>query len=398
MKQEVTTKIFKDTELSYQRIYGPLQKAPTEDEWQSVKWGPPLMPERRSLLSDGDRTIIAYNTDCAASLPKKIDMIGSNLTPSPLYLRKPNWLCSRHPFLGHGPAIPQFQGLFEPLYAPGNLFTTETVGPDHYRLESNLRKEWESLENMLVRVMTQLARYIQPADNPFTLEFSYYPFPSRFGYKEAHDAGTITNKLTESRDAYIALISAIRMFVEVIRRSSRKHGYIRPGTDKDELDGWTNDFATKNNIPPSWLEDLLRSDAGDDHVKRIGAFVNLYNENSCAGLERAIKLGMPVWISWGNKGNPVWYSDLPSRQIKLWEKFHPRPVELDLWINLRASELTPITQVVEDVFEKADDFNQNNDWDDAVKARWRSNTPSTSGNKETGGSTVAKRLIFHGRR
>ncbi|EJC99815.1 uncharacterized protein FOMMEDRAFT_22875 [Fomitiporia mediterranea MF3/22] len=301
----------------------PLGQDALEEAWKKNTWKEPFVPERRKILERDGCYYICYNTASVPEPPKFADDY-THRKVGPFSLKRPGYLYSDLPYLGYAPTFFRFDGFLRGLHYPRKVAPI-VQSPDRlYRLRPSIIAKWFDLEESLTELRRALA-HMTPilSANPWTLDFRYYNSPSYYGYQAGHltkeQATTAANR---SREAFRALIAIIRMYILI----NRKDWHTKLVRKYGALQAWVD--AVKTTQLGRLSEDL-------DFKDCVGAFVHWENYRSVSVMKLHIRLGMPVWIIWGEKLDPYMhyrYDNSVEYQIQLrkyWEEFHPRPDEVE---------------------------------------------------------------------
>lgn len=151
-----------------------------------------------------------------------------------------------------------------------------------FRLSSDLRKEWHSLEKTLKLVAESMAKAIQI---PFP--FSLWRTPTSFGYKLACNTAEVAADMAiRSRDAFKPLLAFISMALLALQESG--------------LCSWHTDVCREAEIHPQFIADI-EALCLQSMSPRIGAIVDVTHCNLPSWVFNRLKnFDMPFILFWGD--------------------------------------------------------------------------------------------------
>ena len=192
---------------------------------------------------------------------------------------------NKHPFLAFVPVSPSYQHvLFRRLSYPMDHFP---IHEDEYgfSLRSDVQQRWASLETGLKLVTDALIILLPDVSATFPLDFSYFRFPTQYGYLLRHSTRRdAIKKIRNSRNAFIMLGSMCSYIIAL------------HGDPALHFPSWAMQLIDRFHVHPQWIEDFLTSWICDFSIRRVGAFIDLARCAYGNQLNIFLKLGIPLWM------------------------------------------------------------------------------------------------------
>ncbi|KAF7978401.1 hypothetical protein HWV62_803 [Athelia sp. TMB] len=226
-----------------------------------------------------------------ADLPEVVDHIAMgrmfNEPPFPGECREVRFSSNTYPWLGFVPKYPQWQGnLFGKLACNKHTVRSLVEWRKHtFYLNDEVYQYWRQLEGSLVHVVNELIAYSGVA---LPLDFSKFPLPSEYNYREGH-AGLdkFIKSIMLARDAFLPLM-ALCSFAIAMTAGFRQDNPL-----------WTQRLVQRG-CHTSFVEELEKSQVADFSVERIGVFIqNTWHVQPY--VDRFIAANVPVWFVWHSK-------------------------------------------------------------------------------------------------